>query len=474
LVIRLVTGAVDAQVFYHNEDMDAIAAVSDILAWPMPNAHFAQRNLPYHWDGKIRLYDKRSATYPAGLTDTLARGLEARGYAVECYTELPDIPVVDDLPEIRNLTWTPEQTEALTIAQQATQGVFQMTVGTGKGELIPGVCRLRKGRVLVTVHSQDLWKQTMARLRARLDEPIGEIAGPRWQIERVTVAMYQTLYERLISEHARDIVAYLGSVETLIIDEVHHATAETYTEILRLCAAPVRYGFSATAFEKDPTGRPRTLKDAKLVGLVGEMLYQLRQYQVEVSIQIAEFYATVHQQAPYEVAYERDILGNDLALHFQAKWARGHVAKGRHGLILVSRRVHGDRVAATLGVTFRSGRDPLAARTRLLRDFNARQVPCAVIGKIWDEGIDLPALDWMILADPGVKSGKVIQRIGRAARARPDKATAYLLDTQIVGHAGLEEQAKARNRTYKLEGFTRNVLGRWGRPFVGFGRKVHP
>src|SRR3990167_7859601 len=332
-MITLHVGSSWAKVEYSNEDTDNQAArklVSDTLSWFSDGYQFTRAYKARQWDGRKRLYNLRSHTFPAGLHGVLARTLEAAGYTVVVVDRSPRVEPFTprtELPEIHDLTWTSAQKDALRVAQQTPRGVFQMSVATGKGELIAGILKMYPGPCVVLVNGRDLMYQTQERLTYRLQRDIGIIGDGIWNPRSTTVGLYQTLFSRINEEETRE---FLGRQKVLIVDETQHAPADTFAEVVRSCPAPIRYGFSATAFEKDPTGRPRTLRDAELVGLLGERIHQLRHYQVSVRVQIARFQTSSLRQAPYAAAHKADILENLLVHRFIAKWVRARVLQGQH------------------------------------------------------------------------------------------------------------------------------------------------
>jgi len=440
-----------------------LAELHDLLSWRIKGAEHSAPFQAGHWDGRKSLLDRRKWRFPAGLV-----GMVQRALPVEIETPAPVAPVPGPPRTLPGVTWRPEQVTALAALHRHVRGIVQMTVGRGKGELMIAQAAAWPRPSLILVHTQDLFRQNLARLSERLPhERIGTLRAGAWAPiwHGINVGMFESIYSR-IGETA----PFLRAVQTLIVDECHHAPAATFNEVLAMCPAPWRTGYSATPFEKDPGGRPRTMRDAQLVGALGEMIFEFTQYAVEVRIQIAEFQSTVHPQTKFAIAYVNDILENQLAQAFVGKWVRGQVRRGRHGVLLASRRVHSMTLAAAIGAVYLDGTVKAQERQAAIAAFNRREIPVLNAVRTMNEGLNLPAMDWLGLVDPGRDWRGLVQKIGRAARERPDKTFVDVLVLQVVGHPKLARHAKDQLRVFRQEGFTINVLGRWGDPFRGFRR----
>jgi len=73
-----------------------------------------------------------------------------------------------------------------------------------------------------------------------------------------------------------------------------------------------------------------------------------------------------------------------------------------------------------------------------------------VASKIFDQGIDIPQLDALILAGSGKSSARALQRIGRVIRNYPGKEKAIVVDF-YDNCKFLREHSKARLKVYKTE-----------------------
>jgi superfamily II DNA or RNA helicase len=159
----------------------------------------------------------------------------------------------------RSLPLRPYQRQALSaIAAAEARGVRRQLVvlptGSGKTVVFSQLVSDRPGRALVLAHRDELIAQAAEKISmvgGSLD--IGIVKAARNETDaRVVVASVQSLVqpERL---------ARLGKISTVIVDEAHHAVADTYMTILKGLGCfrddgPLTVGFTATAGRGDKVG----------------------------------------------------------------------------------------------------------------------------------------------------------------------------------------------------------------------------
>ena len=72
---------------------------------------------------------------------------------------------------------------------------------------------------------------------------------------------------------------------------------------------------------------------------------------------------------------------------------------------------------------------------------------------VFNEGIDLPSVDALILAFSGKAFTRTMQMVGRVIRRREDKDRAYIVDFYDTSHHYLKSQSEKRVRMYHQSGF---------------------
>jgi len=155
--------------------------------------------------------------------------------------------------EVIVLTDNPAHREAVENALNHERAIVKGIPGAGKTWVaLSIIANLRKdARICWLTHTRALLSQTTERMRSQFKEPIGTIGeGEVNTRERITVAMFQTLYTRL-KENDPNILRYVSTVDVLIIDEFHHIAATTFFTVSQAFNhAYIRYGLSATPFRE--------------------------------------------------------------------------------------------------------------------------------------------------------------------------------------------------------------------------------
>lgn len=101
-------------------------------------------------------------------------------------------------------------------------------------------------------------------------------------------------------------------------------------------------------------------------------------------------------------------------------------------------------------VEFLSGKDDSVRRKAVLQAAKEGFVEILIGSTIADEGLDVPALDTLILAGGGRSSTRAFQRVGRVLRLYPGKERAYVFDFEDATPM-LKRHANIRKKLYRTE-----------------------
>ena len=170
-------------------------------------------------------------------------------------------------------------------------------------------------------------------------------------------------------------------------------------------------------------------------------------------------------------ALRKGIVENIDRTYAIVKTATRYRNAGEKVLILCTRLAHGRRILQEIDkVRFQydvrkfrcwwlHGSEDDSIRQRVLQEFRDEEGGAILIAStIFDEGVDIPEIDVLILAGGGESYVKSIQRVGRALRKRPDKDFVMIfdfLDGRDPTHKKdyLANHTKARVQDYKDQGF---------------------
>lgn len=334
-----------------------------------------------------------------------------------------------------NIDLRPYQIEAMEAAIAAKRGVLESATGTGKTECLGAWIRRLACRTLIIVNSRDLAHQTIERFESGLTFPnaprnglYGLVGDNTWSPGLITLAMYQTLHQRLQQE-PEETREWLASFDAMALDEAHHAPAKTFWDVINACPAYWRLGLSATPFKSD------IITELKLVGSTGEIFYSFKAKEaVEAGWLTKPFVITVDPQFSalvdeelYMDSYRDGVVEHVKRNRLIAKIAQGTAEKwDTPTLILVQWVEHGRNIKRALReigmrVEFIYGGTPTEQRREAMQALGDGRSKCLISSTIMDEGIDIPEIGALILAGAGKARHKVLQRIGRGLRVIPGK-----------------------------------------------------
>ncbi len=403
-----------------------------------------------------RRADPRAFAIPARVSSLVVEDdhvLYPIGAPGVCRPRCMGLRVVDDRPTFAAKP-LPYRGELLTFQRKAldallsnTTGVLVAPCGSGKGEKIVAAIGELGLPTLVLCMQMDQAVELRSRVTSRLGVPCGLIGGGERQVERITVALVQALDDKAIAEIA-------PLFEVVIVDEAHHAAAESYRRLLSRLGARRFYGFTATIDRVDGL-------TAFVHHHLGPVRYAVTRAQlVEAGRSVTPRYVQVETAFAFEYADRRDwaplldALAEDVARDEQIVELVLEHGAGELSAVLLGRVEHAERLADRLrGRGLRAvaltGQKKKAERAQILTDAREGRLDVIVGTQLLDEGIDVARLSRVVLAWPSKAEGRLIQRIGRALRMHETKAAPLVLDLVDVNVGPLKWQARARRAAFE-------------------------
>jgi len=238
-------------------------------------------------------------------------------------------------------------------------------------------------------------------------------------------------------------------MEAVIIDEFHHAAADTYLqaneEHLKNCF--YRIGLTATNFRNDGA-------DMGLEAVLSNVLYEyeIKQaiddgYLMKPEFEILDI--SLNQETTYRKAYSNCIVKCENRNSLISEIAKEH--RKDHVLILVKEIKHGETLQEMIPNShFIHGTLKDVKRNRLMRDYRSGKIKCLIGTSVIGEGVDLPIANVLIMAGGGKARSQVMQNIGRVLRIYDGKDFALVYDFSDEDGAWLEDHAEARFNIYEL------------------------
>lgn len=272
------------------------------------------------------------------------------------------------------------------------------------------------------------------------------------KIKSVTIICYQSLDN--ISEE------YLKQVDTLIVDECHHASAITYRRaFLKMPNAQYKYFFSATPW------RDQQADFYLLLAGIGEnVIYELRgktaAEQGIISTPELIIVKPPKKKGIYKLRKPRDIIEEGILFNSERNNCIVQEAKelydnGHNVFIAVNEIVHLEILEERFhdigidAVTIH-GEMPPQVKNRNKKIVGTSKEPMISIGTMAvGEGTDMPNINAVVLASGGRSTIRLIQRIGRGSRKT--SLNFKVIDFKDNANPNLYDQFKDRYKTFMQE-----------------------
>ncbi|MFY1700608.1 DUF3427 domain-containing protein [Micromonospora sp. WMMA1923] len=430
-------------------------ALLDGLEWNVRISNVEQRHVIDTFTATFEDYwhDPAFETYDAGRDAERLRVALRGERADEAPTEIANLDV----------RAYPYQAEILADldAERQVHGRHRnlVVMATGTGKTIVAALDYRRLRragtvdsLLFVAHQEQILRQSRSTFRQVMaDGSFGEllIGGKRPEQARHVFASIQSLHRREFDPGAYDMV---------IVDEFHHAEAPTYAGLLERLTPRVLLGLTATPDRTDGGdvrrwfgGRSAAelhLWDALERQLLAPFQYFGLHDDTDLShlrwkrghgydrAELDSLYTADHARARIILTSVRDTvdvtrmraLGFCVSIghaEFMADWF------SRHGV-------------PSAAVTSRV--EP-AARQGLLRDFKAGKLRVLFTVDLFNEGVDLPMVDTILMLRPTESATIFLQQLGRGLRLDDDKACLTVLDFIGGQHANFRFDLRWRALT---------------------------
>ncbi len=361
-------------------------------------------------------------------------------------------PARDALAQAVRLMPLPHQQAALdALALERAHGHHRNLVvaATGTGKTVVAAldyARLRKERggdltLLFVAHREEILDQSLARYRAAVrDGHFGEkLAGRHKPREgRHVFASIQALHAERLKELRPD--AY----DVVVIDEFHHAAADSYDALLRHLEPKILLGLTATPERTDGKsvlgwfdGRIATelrLWDALDQGLVSPFQYFGIHDGTDLSA--VDFTSGRYDVATLEKVYTADHVRANLVLRAvhdtvrdpRAMRALGFCVSVAHAEFMAA--FFNEKGLPALAVHAETSEADRRLALQKLRDGSVNVV---FAKDLFNEGVDVPAVDTVLFLRPTESATIFLQQLGRGLRLEEGKSCLTVLD--FIGNA---------------------------------------
>lgn len=415
------------------------------------------------WDGYITLM-KGMRTFPTGLLSYVSDALRDKGFVVN--PRYISGPLEIDITKVPEDICYPTilrdyQVDAVEKLLSAGRGVARMATNAGKTVVFAALIKLLgNADAVVVVHSKDLLYQTRDRLEQYLDRPVGIVGDGYRDDDDIVVATVQTLHS--IRSGGIDLGNTFSDNKIIITDETHHIGHNTVYEDLLHIPGWHRYGFSGTPLNRG------TLNDLKLIASTGPLAVDVNNAQL-----IEEEWSATPKILFHDVFRREDATDDDWEMNYFDAYALqvvesytrnnqvcdiaiSEVANGSV-LIIVTQLKHGEILYRLLkeevDAIYVNGSSSMRSRSSVLRKLGRGDNIVCIATPIFDEGVDVPSLDSLILACAGKSHIKLLQRVGRGLRKKEGENVVHIHDFIDSRNKYLLRHTEERLNVYKREGF---------------------
>ena len=460
-------GSVYTSFVFHNlstrDKSKAIAAIRSVTSAQPAGYAFMPSFRAKTWDGYIHLC--KLNRFPTGLLLLALNAVNAIGFQTETHlTAIDNIDLSVIHPNMfSDIVLRKYQVDSARLLLHSGRGVAKMATNSGKTEVMAAMAKTMAGRVLILTTKKDLLYQTAERLSLRLGEEIGLVGDGTWnESNRVTVGMIQTL-----ALHQDNMQRDFVDVSCVMFDECHHVSSKTSQQVMYGLPASFRFGFSGTPLKHDK------LADLVLIGATGPVIVDVTNMdliQQGISARPIVHMHTVesdnHYDAMWRDAYKFCIVHNAERNQLIRSLVQEKAEAGASVLVLVDRLEHGEILldlidsSAFVSAFVHGSLDMSMRRSALdaLRDSKGNGY-VVIATPIFDEGVDVPAVNVLVLAGGGKGHVKLLQRLGRGMRRKEEDNTLYVIDFLDDTNDYLLRHSLARAEVYEAEGFDVVVIG---------------
>ena len=350
--------------------------------------------------------------------------------------------------DLQPKTYQQEMLEQLSAERAHGRHRNLLVAATGTGKTVVAAfdyrntCRTEGGRprLLFVAHREEILRQALRTYREVLRDPeCGELFTGSHQPERL-----DHLFATIDSLSSRDLVSTVGADHwhSVVVDECHRLAADRFDAFVRAVRPRVLLGLTATPersdgqpitpyFDARPDGSPAV--ELRLWHALDLQL--LAPFEYYACDDATDFSAVPRDRSGEREAVDQIVTGNDVRARLVVnEWRRlaSDASKSRAIVFCVT-------VAHAEFMTDRFNRAGLPAacvvgttaseqRRRAPQRLMSGELCALVTVDLYNEGIDLPMVDTLLLLRPTQSPVLFQQQIGRGLRLSPGKESCLVLD----------------------------------------------
>jgi len=399
-----------------------------------------KKKIGYFRYEEIYLFRKRKTAdlnqyylIPTGLLIKLIRTFMENGIKYEIIDKRnkfnPEISIDEFYEKMKSIDNTIEnrdyQREAIEIALKRIRGVIHHATASGKTITMAGIIYCLNVKTLVLCLGIDHVEQIVDDLRKYTGRRVSVVSGGDYSTSGdIVVSNVQALHAVKKRSNTK-FIELMKEFKCLIVDEAH-LSGITWKEVIYHCTnAYYRIGFTGTFYREDGA-------IMELIGEIGPVLSRINYTYLTENKFISNARFFIVDPMCEEIDLDQDIwpncldqaiINNDKRNNLIKKICDKYTEKGHQVLIISPLRVEHGYILNKLipASVYLSGNSERFFRKSELNKFRDKNNKVIICSRIFDQAINIPDLNCIILAGGGKAHNAIYQRIGRGIRRTVDK-----------------------------------------------------
>ena len=427
------------------------------------------------WDGRIRLLTK-SLVFPIGLLEMALEFFEEKGISVKTVDLRPQLSYGKEISLVNpDMKLRDYQKAVLKKAVKAESGIIKVATGGGKSLIIASIAAKYNIPTVIYVIGIELLYQMRDTLKKAYGIDCGIVGAGECELgKQVTIMTIwsaasafnkkakisdndttQDSSKHIKALNKAEVRKAVQSAQLFIFDECQYAASETL-QFIHKASISARHRFLLSGTPWRDSGDDiliEAVSGRKFCDISATYLIK-KGFLVPPDIHFINVPVMRNVGKKYHDVYKNYIVENEERNDLIVKAAEKLVNAGKKVLILVVRVQHGEKLLEILqekfSTKFLDGAKSSKDRLNTIEEMKQGEIEVLIASKIFDQGVDIPDLDALILAGSGKSSGRALQRIGRVIRLNEGKKKAIVVEF-FDNCKYLRNHSESRIKVYESE-----------------------
>ncbi|GEM_PF-1847976 len=345
--------------------------------------------------------------------------------------------------------------------------MLQLPTGTGKTVLFTSIIndltQVAGTKILIIAHRTELIDQIDSWLnKYGIEHGIIQSSRPRQLQKNIQIASIQTI----TNKHNQEVMDQFKA-DFIIIDEAHHALAESYQLLWNKYPGTWKLGVTATPYRLNHTSFTDLFSELIVSQPMSQFIHEgyLADYIYLADNPNGDMLREIDSikekssTGDYKVRTLMDNLNVDKYIKYIVSCYLQY-AKGKRGIVYAITVEHGKNLCQAyqcIGVKaeFIDSTTPKKERAKIIERFRRGEIDIMVNVNIFSEGLDIPAIEFIQMTRPTYSLSMYLQQVGRGLRPTKGNGKCIILD-----NAGMFEKfglpSDHRNWSIHFEGIYTN------------------